>query len=258
MFLKAANLSSLASVSHAFFTRNGGVSGELYTSLNCGRGSKDSADNVGRNRVLAAKALGAHPHDLLSLYQVHGNTVIIVTDSWDTPDMPKADAMVTDRPGIALGILTADCVPVLFACKKRKIIGAAHAGWKGTFAGIIQETLNAMAALGAGCEDIAAAIGPAIAQSSYEVDAAFRDIWTERASANSRYFLPSTNAGHFLFDLKGCVHDILQTCGIRDINMLENDTYIEEDAFFSYRRTTHRSETDYGRQLSAIMIRTID
>lgn len=255
MFLKAPNLSSLPSISHGFFTRAGGVSSGLYASLNCGPGTKDSTDNVYRNRSIIAEALGTKTSNLLSLSQVHGNRVITAIHCWGTKDRPEADAMVTNKPGIALGILTADCVPVLFADKHKAVIGAAHAGWKGALAGVVQETLKAMAVLGAKHEHIAAAIGPAIAQTSYEVDSAFQTAWVRDASGNAQYFIPSTRDEHFLFDLKKYIHDILCNCGISDITVLENDTYREENAFFSFRRATHRKEADYGRQISAIVIK---
>jgi YfiH family protein len=188
----------------------------------------------------------------LSLYQIHGDRVITVTAPWTPEDKPHADAMVTRTPGIALGVLAADCVPVLFADKDNGVVGAAHSGWKGAIAGVLERTLGAMRALGA--KRIAAAIGPCIAQPSYEVGAEFRDTFLARDAGNARYFIPAAASAHFLFDIRGFVRDTLAKAGADDINTLENDTYIEEDAFFSFRRTTHRHEPDYGRQISAIML----
>lgn len=191
----------------------------------------------------------------MGLAQIHSADVMHVTKVWQVNDRPKADAMVTDRPGLALAIATADCVPVLFADRKAGVIGAAHAGWKGAFAGIVGNTVEAMLKLGAQRGAISAAVGPAIAQKSYEVDGAFCQKFMDRALANSGYFMPSAKAGHWLFDLKRFVGDALASAGVENINILENDTYIEEDAFFSFRRTTHRGEPDYGRQLSVIMLK---
>ena len=255
MFLASENLSSLPGISHGFFTRNGGVSSGIYGSLNGGMGSGDNPAYVMENRRRIAERLGAPANHLLSLHQIHSADVITVTGSWGMEKRPMGDALVTDRRGITLAVLTADCVPVLFADRKSGIIGAAHAGWKGAFSGVLERTLEAMAALGAEREFITCAIGPAIAQPSYEVGVEFRETFLRKSSHYSRYFTPSRKAEHFLFNLKRFVYDTLSGAGVRDINMLENDTYLEEDAFFSYRRATHRAEADYGRQVSAIMLK---
>jgi YfiH family protein len=251
MFLISPNLSG---ISHGFFTRQGGTSGGIYASLNCGWGSDDNKICVTENRERVARALGTDGAHLLSLYQVHGDKVITVTTPWTPDHKPQADAMVTATPGIALGVLAADCVPVLFADKKRGIVGAAHSGWKGTLAGVLERILDAMCAFGSRPSDIAAAIGPCIGHASYEVGAEFRDRFMEEDKGFARYFIPAARGGFFLFDIRSRVRDILEKAGTGDINTLENDTYIEEDAFFSFRRATHRKEPDYGRQISAIML----
>jgi YfiH family protein len=255
MFLTSSNLSSLPAISHGFFTRNGGTSNGIYHSLNCGAGTKDEKAHVIENRARVATALSTDTDKLLSLHQIHSADVVTVTESWNMENRPQADAMVTNRKRMALGILTADCVPVLLYDKENYIIGAAHAGWKGALSGIVEETLKAMGRLGAKNSSIAAAIGPAIAQRSYEVDAQFREKFMIRNPLNAVYFVPSPKPAHFLFDLKQFVYDALAYTGIMDINMLENDTYLEENMFFSYRRATHRGEADYGRQISAIMLK---
>ncbi len=228
------------------------MSSGVYDSLNCGVGSLDVPANVLENRRRIAEKLGAG--NLLTLHQVHSADVITVAHTWDMRQRPQADAMVTNRPGIALGILTADCVPILLADSRNAVIGAAHSGWKGAFQGIARRTVDAMLELGAERGSISAAIGPAIAQRSYEVDSAFRQRLVEQSGGNACYFAALPVQQRWLFDLKGFVRDSLEDYGVTNINVLENDTYIEEDAFFSYRRATHRAEVDYGRQVSAIML----
>src|SRR5579871_318283 len=187
MFITAANLAAIHTVSHGFFTRKGGVSEGIYASLNCGRGSGDDAARIDENRRRAAKALGTSSERLCNLYQVHGKDVITAEQCWGQESLPKADAMVTNRPGIALGILTADCVPVLLADAQAGVIGAAHAGWRGALAGVIEKTAQAMVKLGATSSRIAAAVGPAIAQNSYEVGASLREEFTVKDATNARY-----------------------------------------------------------------------
>ncbi len=255
MFIASDNLSKIPNITHGFFKRKNGVSKGMYASLNCGLGSNDNKEYVIKNRIKVAKELGADADKLLTLYQVHSADVVVVAKCWRHSKLPRADAMVTDKPGIALGILTADCVPVLFADKNNKVIGAAHAGWKGAFAGILEATIEAMTKLGAERSSIVAAIGPAIAQKSYEVDLVFYEKFINKSTENAKYFVPSTKEGHFLFNLKEFVKNTIAEAGIEDINMLENDTYAEEGDFFSYRRATHRGEADYGRQVSAIMLK---
>jgi YfiH family protein len=192
---------------------------------------------------------------LLSLYQVHGDKVITVDHPWSMGAKPQADAMVTKKTRIALGILTADCVPVLFADTSSGVIGAAHAGWKGLLAGVLTRTMEAMQALGSKPEDIHVAIGPAIGKDSYEVARDFQEKFISHDAGFDRYFIAAARPEHFLFNIRACARDLLIKAGIKNVNTLENDTYIEEDAFFSFRRTTHRNEPDYGRQISAIMLK---
>ena len=252
MLIASANLSDIPNISHGFFTNQGGVSSGIYASLNTGLGSSDARDNVIKNRDIIAKNIGVLPQNLMSLYQVHSADVINVEKRWRFSKLPKADAMVTNQKDIALAILTADCVPVLFADAEKGVIGAAHAGWKGAYSGVIQNTVAEMRKLGA--ENIVAAIGPAIEQKSYEVDAKFRDNFLAANSSFVNYFINSNKPNHFLFDIKGFVKQTIVGSGVENICVLPNDTYSEAQ-FFSYRRTTHRGETDYGRQMSVIVLR---
>jgi polyphenol oxidase len=245
---------NLASVTHGFFTRQGGVSGGIYASLNCGRGSGDDKLRVEENRRRVAEQLDTTPRRLCSLYQVHGTDVIIVEEPWLPDAPPRADAMVTQIPGIALGILTADCVPVLLADMEAGVIGATHAGWRGALAGVLGVTVAAMQSLGAQSSRIKACIGPAIAQASYEVGRELKETFMQKNPAFIRHFVPAPKADHFRLDVKGFCRERLREAGISAINLLENDTYLEEDAFFSFRRATHKGEADYGRQISAIML----
>jgi YfiH family protein len=254
MFLTADTLAHLPGLRHGFFTRQGGVSGGLYASLNCGPGSQDDLAHVTENRARAAQALGASPSSLCTLYQVHGAEVVTVREPWPADARPQADAMVTDRPGLMLGILTADCVPVLLVDPKARIIGAAHAGWKGAIVGVTNATVEAMEALGGWRDRMIAAIGPAIGWHCYEVDAAFLRRFLDADMANEQFFREGAGEGKYLFNVKGYVAQRLAQAGIHHIQMLGNDTYKEEENFFSFRRTTHRQEADYGRQLSAIML----
>lgn len=254
MIFHTSDLLSHAHITHGFFTRQGGVSEGLYGSLNCGPGSGDERANVLENRRRVAASLGAPDAPLLSCYQVHGAEVMTVREPWEVGDAPQADGMVTDRPGVILGILTADCGPVLFADPEAGVIGAAHAGWKGAHRGILAATVEAMLALGAKRENIIAAIGSAIAQSSYEVGEDVRGALLEETADNARFFLPNAE-GRWQFDLKSYTVAKLAASGVEHINLLAKDTFSEKDAFFSYRRTTHAGEPDYGRQVSAIMLR---
>jgi YfiH family protein len=251
MFITSPNL-VLPGIRHGFFTCNAGVSEGIYASLNCGQGSADNPAHVEENRRRVAEALGAT--HLCSLYQIHSPKVITVGAPWPDNAKPQADAMVTTIPGIALGVLAADCVPVLFADAKAGVIGAAHSGWKGATGGVLEATIAAMIALGAEAGSIDAAIGPSIAQASYEVDEVRRGDILRIEETHARYFIPSRMPNHWMFDLKHLVCDRLRKAGMHTINMLENDTYMEETGFFSFRRTTHRKEPDYGRQISAIVL----
>ena len=241
---------TLAGVGHGFLGRAGGVSVGLHAGLNVGLGSDDDAAAVAENRAQAVAAVlpGAA---LLTPYQVHSAECLTVTAPFDDRFRPRADALVTDRPGLALGILTADCAPVLLADREAGVVGAAHAGWKGALGGVTDTTILAMEALGAKRERIAAAIGPCIARASYEVDEAFARRFELVDPANERFFTEG-RAGHFQFDLEAYVAHRLAVAGVMRVALLGLDTYADEARFFSYRRATHRSEPGYGRQISII------
>lgn len=245
----------LTQISHGFFTRQGGHSDGIYASLNCGVGSSDDRGKVMSNRARVAADLGVDPGNLVTLYQVHSADAVVVEAPWPREQAPKADAMVTNRPGVALGILTADCVPILFAGPKAGVIGAAHAGWKGAVGGVIEATVDEMKQLGAEAADIVAVIGPAISGRSYEVSADFLKPFIAQDEKNRRFFAPGVREGHFMFDLRGYVRDRLEKAGVGRIEQVERDTYADEAAFFSYRRSCHRGEKDYGRQISVIALK---
>jgi len=249
--LRAKNLQT---VSHGFFGRRGGVSDGIFTSLNCGPGSDDKRANVVENhrRVTDALLPGT---PLLTLYQIHSGNAVTVTTPWNIGEGPQADAMVTNLPNITLGILTADCAPVLFADPEAKVIGAAHAGWKGAISGVTDSTIAAMEALGAKRNRIAAAIGPCISQANYEVGPEFRGRFLESDSTFARFFVPGDKSDHFRFDLDGFVAQRLDAAAIASVERLSTCTYAAEDDFFSFRRATHRGEKDYGRQVSAIVLK---
>lgn len=242
---------------HGFFGRRGGVSTGLYASLNCGPGSGDDQAAIHENRARVSEALGGG--EILSLYQVHGAGCLTLDALFDPAgERPKADALVTDRPGLALSILTADCAPILFygeTAAGKSVIGAAHAGWRGALGGVIESTLHAMAHKGAAAERVTAVIGPCIARRSYEVSPAFYEEFLQKDEAADAFFGAAAREGHFLFDLPGYCALRLGRAGVRSIAMADLDTYAAADDFFSYRRTTHRQEADYGRQISAIVIR---
>jgi YfiH family protein len=252
LVLTAENLKS-PRIAHGFFGRPGGVSSGLYAGLNCGPGSGDDRAAVTENRRRAMEALGGAT--LVTAYQVHSATAVTVTAPWDYADAPHADAMATNVPHIALGILTADCAPVLLADAEAGVIGAAHAGWKGAIGGVTDAAIAAMEALGAKRSRIAAVIGPCIAQASYEVDAGFRTRFQTAAADNDAFFTPGTRDGHFHFDLEAYVVRRLSAAGVSDIVPLHCDTYADSQSFFSFRRATHRGEADYGRDLSAIVFK---
>ena len=241
---------ALAGIPHGFLGRGGGASTGVVAGLNCGLGSADDPVAVIENRRRAAAAVlpGAA---LVGVYQVHGTAVATVREPWPDADRPHADALVTDRPGVLLGILTADCAPVLFADRHAGVVGAAHAGWKGALAGVTDATVAAMEALGADRSRIAAAIGPCIARASYEVDDAFARRFTAVDPANERFFTDG-RAGHYRFDLEAYVAHRLAAAGIGHVQALGLDTYAQADRFYSFRRATHRGEADYGRQISVI------
>ena len=251
-FLEAANLSS-PGIAHAFFGRRGGVSDGVYATLNCGPGSSDVRERVieNRRRAIATLSSGAR---LVTLYQVHGAEVVPVTEPWPIERNPKADALVTNQPGIALGILTADCAPILLSDPEALVIGAAHTGWGGAISGVTDSVIAAMVKLGAHMDRIRAAIGPCISQPAYEVGPEFEARFVAQDAANQRFFTPSARAGHWQFDLPGYVAQRIARAGVEAVETLGACTYAREDDFFSYRRTTHRKEPDYGRQLSAIAL----
>jgi len=254
-FHRAANLSDLPGIAHGFFGREGGVSDGVYASLNCGPGSKDDPSRVAENRGRVTAALAPETKlitKLITLAQIHSPKVHVVGPNWE--GRPEGDGMVTALPGLALGIQTADCAPVLFADAQARVIGAAHAGWKGALGGVLEAVIAAMEGLGARRGRIAAAIGPSITQANYEVGGEFRERFLEADPANAAFFIPSAKAGHFHFDLPAYVQGRLAGAGIADSVDLGLCTYPPENGFFSFRRTTHRGEADYGRQISAIVL----
>jgi YfiH family protein len=241
-------------IRHGFFTRNGGVSSGLFASLNCGFGSADDAGNVTENRGRVLDALGLARNRLVTCYQIHGTAVAAVDAVWTLDALPRADAMVTRQPGIALGILTADCAPVLFADAEAGVIGAAHAGWRGALAGVLEATVQAMTELGASPRRLCAGVGPCIAQASYEVGPEFPAPFLAQSPAHAAFFRPAPRAGHWLFDLEGYVAGRLERLGLQRIERSGGDTAAEAERFFSYRRSCLRQEPDYGRELSAIAL----
>jgi len=250
--LTAANLQA-AGIAHGFFGREGGVSSGLYESLNCGPGSSDDPKAVTENRRLVAATLAPEVQGarLISLSQIH-SAVVHTLPAWE--ERPEGDAMVTATPGLALGILTADCAPVLLADPKARVIGAAHAGWKGALAGVLEAALEAMEKLGASRDRIDAAIGPCISQDNYEVGDDFRARFLEQGAKHRRFFVPSDREGHHRFDLPGFAAYRLTAAGVGSVERLGICTYPPENGFFSFRRTTHAKEPDYGRQISAIVL----
>lgn len=252
--ISLAALNDAAGIRHAFFTREGGVSAGLYSSLNCGFGSGDAAEKVAENRARAMAALDLVPDRLVTCHQVHSPDVVTVAAPWRREDNPRADALVTNRRGIALGILTADCVPVLFADADAGVIGAAHAGWKGALGGVVAATVAAMARLGAAPGRMRAAIGPCIAQRSYEVGPEFPARFLAEDADNGDFFAPARRAGHFMFDIAGYVERRLIAAGIGAIQRAPCDTVAEETRFFSYRRACLKGEKDFGNGLSAIVL----
>jgi hypothetical protein len=247
--VEAIRSDALGAFSHGFLGRRGGVSQGVVAGLNVGTGSQDDPEAVAENRRRAVEAVLAGAR-LVTVYQVH-SPECVVADAWDFEARPKADALVTDQPGLLLGILTADCAPVLLADAEAGVIGAAHAGWKGALAGVVESTIAAMVGLGARRERIAAAIGPCIGRASYEVDDAFAHRF-EAADPENERFLAAGRTGHHQFDLEGYVASRLAASGVERVDALGLDTYADETRFFSFRRATHRGEPDYGRQISLI------
>jgi hypothetical protein len=252
--LQSAALSALAGVRHAFFTRAGGVSGGIYASLNGGTGSDDAPAHVVENRARMAAALGVAPDCLLTAYQIHSPDVVTVDRPWAPAERPRADAIVTRTPGLAIGVTTADCGPVLLADAAAGVIGAAHAGWRGAVTGVLEATIAAMERCGADRARIVAVLGPTIRQPSYEVGPEFVTRFKADDRANERFFQPSTRKDHALFDLPGYIAARLAGAGIHRVQDLGHCTYSDAERFFSYRRSTHRDEKDYGRHINAIAL----
>lgn len=247
-------LNNLPNIRHGFFTRQGGVSTGLYGSLNCGLGSNDALETVRANRAIAAKQFGVEAGQLVTMFQVHGANVAVVTKPWTDIDAPDVDGVVTNQPGIMLGALAADCAPLLFADAEAGVIGACHAGWKGALAGVAQETVKAMEGLGADRSRVIAAIGPCISFQSYEVGPEFRAPFMVQDEANAAFFAKGDRADRERFDLRGYLVHRLTGFGLQTIAPSPHDTLNEDERFFSYRRSCHRQEPDYGRNLSAIML----
>lgn len=252
--IKASSL-DIPGLAHGFFTREGGVSEGIYASLNCGLGSRDEPARVHENRHRVAQHLATPDTHVLTCHQVHSTLAHIVTQPWGSQSNPKADALVTATPGIAVAVLAADCAPVLFADAEAGIIGAAHAGWKGALDGILESTIATMERLGAKRQNVRAALGPCIGPASYEVGDEFQAAFLCRDPANARFFLRPQPDARAHFDLPAFVVGRLDRAGLGSVESLTRCTYHDETPFFSYRRATHRGEPDYGRQISAIVLR---
>jgi YfiH family protein len=245
-------LSAIPGLRHAFFTREGGVSGGIYEGLNGGLGSNDDAAHVAENRRRMAEQMGVTPDRLLNLHQTHSPDAVVATGPWQG-DKPRGDALVTRTEGLAIGITAADCGPVLLADPAARVIGAAHAGWKGALTGIIESTVEAMEKLGADRSGMVAAIGPLIRQHSYEVGGEFVERFLDADADHATFFIPSDRAGHSMFDLAGFIRMRLENAGVLMIDDIGVDTYSDE-RFYSYRRSVHRKEPDYGRHVHAIAL----
>jgi len=249
----ASTLESCDGIRHGFFTRQGGVSKGVYGSLNCGLGSRDDAENVRQNRALVAETLGVPPEHLLTLYQIHSATAVIVDKAWNGT-ASEADALVTRTPGLAIGALTADCAPVLFCDPEARVIAAAHAGWRGALRGIVEATVASMERLGAKPERMVAVIGPTISQRAYEVGTDYVERFLAEEPASSPFFMTDDGSGEPHFDLAGYVAERLARAGVGTVSDLGLCTYCDETRLFSYRRSQHHGEEDYGRQISAIVL----
>ncbi len=245
-------------ISYAFFGRTGGVSTGIYSSLNCGPGSADDANAVAENRKITAQKLCGKDMEISTLFQCHTPDCLIIDKPVPTGDArPKADALVTDKAGLPIAVLTADCGPVLFAAKKANgapVIGAAHAGWGGALGGVLEDTIAKMVQVGAVLETIKAVLGPCIMQASYEVQDAFAAAFLAKHEKAGHFFIPAQKQGHLMFDMPGYIAMRLALAGVPFLTTVGVDTYADEENCFSFRRATHRGEKDYGRELSAIMI----
>jgi YfiH family protein len=253
-FLRAPALDKADGVRHAFFTRRGGVSQGVYASLNGGVGSQDDPASVAENRARMARALGVAPERFLVPYQIHSAEALAVSAPWPADARPRCDGLVTATPGLALGVTGADCGVLLFSDASSGVIGAAHSGWKGALTGMVEALVEAMEKLGARRADISAALGPTIAQASYEVGPEFFARFEAEDKSYAHFFAPSSRPGHFLFDLPGFIALRVERAGVGRFEDLALDTYSDEARFFSYRRTTHRGEPDYGRLVAAIAL----
>ncbi len=253
-FVTSPSLAVLPGVHHAFFTREGGVSQGIYATLNGGRGSADSDAHVIENRLRMTAALGVTDGRLATPHQIHSAITVIADEPWSKGEAPQADAVVTSIPGLAIGIGTADCGPVLFADPDARIIGAAHAGWKGALGGILGSTVHAMEKLGARRGSITAALGPCLRKQSYEVGEEFVAAFESADPGNVRFFVPGASEGKSMFDLGGYIVSRLLELDLARVEDLGLDTYADETRFFSYRRATHRKEPDYGRLIAAIAL----
>jgi len=253
MMIKAETL-ALSGIRHAFFTREGGVSGGLYATLNGAVGSRDDADHVAENRARMAAALAVKPDCLLTAYQIHSPNVVVADAPWPIAERPRADAIVTRMPGLAVGVSTADCGPILFADPQARVVGAAHAGWRGALAGVAEATVDAMERLGAARERIRAVLGPMIRQDNYEVGPDLMARFAAEDSGGNRFFSSAARSGHGQFDLAGYIASRLTRAGVGQIEDLGLCTYADPARFFSFRRSTHHSEADYGRHVNAIVL----
>jgi YfiH family protein len=253
MTLTSPLLSAIPGLRHAFFSREGGVSGGIYAGLNAGIGSQDDPAHVAENRRRMAEQMGVAPTHFLTVHQTHSPDVMVATAPWEAAARPRADAIVTRIEGLSIGATAADCGPILLVDPNARVIGAAHAGWKGALTGILESTVEAMEKLGAERGDTIAAIGPLIRQQSYEVGGEFVERFIETDAGNALFFMPSTRNGHSMFDLAGFIRMRLENAGILMIDDIGVDTYSEE-RFYSYRRSVHRKEPDYGRHVHAIAL----
>ena len=252
----APELDLYAKLKHGFFTRHGGVSTGVYKGLNCSYGSGDDNVNIDQNRSIAMAKLGTNRQHLNTIHQIHSANVVVAQAPWSLDSRPKADAIVTNRLDLAIGVMTADCTPVLFADPIEGVIGVAHAGWKGAFSGVLSETVAKMEQLGADRSQIIAAVGPCIHQDSYEVGPEFINQFLNENPKNSMFFIPSSLDNHHLFDLPRFVLSKLNVLGLSVVQSVSEDTYTDETKFYSYRRATHAKEADYGRCISAIILKS--
>jgi hypothetical protein len=252
--LQAVSLSALDGIRHAFFTRAGGVSSGVYATLNSGIGSQDAAVNVAENRARMAATMGVAPEHLLTAYQMHSPTVMLVERPWSTDERPRADAMVTRLRGVALGISTADCGPILFADATARVIGGAHAGWRGALSGVIEATVDAMERIGADRRRMVAVLGPTISQPNYEVGPELIERFVAADAGNAQYLVSSVRAGHAHFDLPGYIIARLRGAAVATVENIDRCTYAEPEHFYSYRRATHQDDADYGRHINAIAL----